>query len=667
MNEFSIRVFRGDTRTAVIVPSTLTVKPMVWTAQAKGGMWSAEVMIYGLEAELSQLTAWLGYEIQIVNGRGTPVWWGDIFQVDVLTDGIRKGVSLDKLANRVMLRYTENMPGNAVRSVDTDWIDDLTSQSKWGVFEKRISPKKSIDADEATAARATALFTYAEPPRYLEPDGGEDSCRLVCRGYIRRGNRTYYKNLAGLIEHIASGESYPLGQGIVASQLVAFAGRSGAIWRHTGLFQHFKDGTRIKVTGASDTDNNDTFTITGIIDKDPASYSATTISFAPNDDLIDTAGGLGFIENDDVFRVTGSAGNSGTHIMDKAGAVNTEVGTGMIGHTLVSEAAGPSVTIQRGNGIEITPSPVNEQSGSAVTVTVWGQRYYQPFTMASNTGTWTIGAVELRMARFGSPTDVVTVSLYTDNAGAPNTYLGGGQLDPEDFPREDAEWVTFDFGHSINLSYGVTYGLVIQRVGANSPDSYYTVDLDEASGYGGGSLRMYDGAAYNPAYPVSSLIFRVIGVLETNVQMQWVLNGQGWVDSFEAPSTGVYTAHYRDGELTSWSEFESLLDVGTSAGLRLVALTDPLPGVRVFVKPDKSTARWTWQKNTRLTDLYGQDAEPGYLPVAEWVHLGNKATLGTWASLSPVFIERAEYSPSGGWRLEAESQRDMFDVDTEQG
>ena len=65
-------------------------------------------------------------------------------------------------------------------------------------------------------------------------------------------------------------------------------------------------------------------------------YTSTAVTFSPADDIVDANGGLAFIENDDVFRLTiaGSATtNPGTHIMDKAGAAAVEVSASLHGTT----------------------------------------------------------------------------------------------------------------------------------------------------------------------------------------------------------------------------------------------------------------------------------------------------------------------------------------------
>jgi hypothetical protein len=343
------------------------------------------------------------------------------------------------------------------------------------------------------------------------------------------------------------------------------------------------------------------------------------------------------------------------------------VSASLHGTTIVSEAEGPLCTFYRGNYIKVTPAPANEKTGSdgggTITATVWGQRYYQTFS--APTAIWTVDTVEIRLRKVGAPADNISLQLYSDNAGAPNVLLKSATVAAASIPTE-MDWVAFDFDNLQLLSAGVTYGLVVSRSGANSPTDYYEIDLDDAAGYAGGACTAYDGAAYQALSPACDMVFRVLGGIDTGQQAANILEAQSWA-SFDTVTTGVVSNQYRDGELTAYDELETLLDGGTSAGVRLLARSTRERGAVIYAKQDKTTARYAWQNGSRLTDLFGQDAEPGILPAGEWVKLGDVATLGPWAALSPAFIERAEYSAGSGWNLEPEGAADPFDTGAMQG
>ena len=521
-----------------------------------------------------------------------------------------------------------------------------------------------MSANEATALQATALTTLRDPHYTLAPDSSDQSVLLTCTGYWQRTKRLYYTETRGLEEHNVTGTAYPLGLGIVSSDQFAFSKRAKSISHISSYFKNFDTDMRVKITNASYGGNNTTYTVTGVDDRDAVVYSAADVVFSPADDIHEPAGGLGFIDNDDVFLITGSATtNDGTHIMDKAGAVNVEVNGTFHGHTIVDETA--DVTFYRGNAITVTPTPTNNEGvGTTITATVWGQRYYQTFALSA-TGTWTVDAVELRMCRVGGPADSVQMQLYTDSGGAPNTLLKSATVAADDIPLE-MDWVSFNFDNLQSISSGTTYGLVVSRTGANDRDDYYEIDLDDGATYVSGALKAYDGAAYQTLSPDCDLIFRVLGGVDTGTQAASVLYAQSWLD-VSTVTSGVVSNQHRDGELRAYDELEALLDTGTSAGARLLARTTNNFSAIIYAKPIPSTARFAWQASDKLTDLFGQDAEPGILPAGEWVKLGDVSTLGPWAALSPAFIERAEYSPGSGWSLEPEGAVDQFDTGAEQG
>ena len=123
---------------------------------------------------------------------------------------------------------------------------------------------------------------------------------------------------------------------------------------------------------------------------------------------------------------------------------------------------------------------------------------------------------------------------------------------------------------------------------------------------------------------------------------------------------------HRDGELTAYDELDSLLDMGTNQAARMMARVTRELAAIVAAKPSSGAARLALD-GARLTDLYGQEVEPGFLPAGEWVRMGDISELGPWAALSPMFVERAEYRAGTGLTLEPEGDADVFDTGVRQG
>ena len=662
---FSIAVYDAA-GAAILVPGNLDVRPSMWSAIARGGPLDAEIEIGGDLAQLAGLTAWLGYRIEIINANGLAVWWGDIATVEIVATGLRRGVSLNRLGNKVSVRYSLTQPGGTAAAADTAWASDTTSIARYGTFERRITPTREMTATEATAYGAVALSSLAWPHYTLQPDDGAPTAIMRCTGLWQRLGRTYYDQAAGLEENNTSGAGIPLGQGFTSDD-VAFTATTASIHEIAGQFATFIDGTTIKVTGAHNAGNNASFEIIGTDDRPPMGVVTTNVVFDPADDLTDNNGTLGFLEVDDAFVVSGSTDglNDGTHQVKTAGSQHVEIRTGYFGSDITAQSAGPTVTITRGNYVKTNGTLTNEGVGHTITVTTWGQKIYTSFTLGAALA-WTVGKVEIRIRRVGAPADTVKVQLVADSTGSPGALIEeSAAVAAADIPTETA-WVSFDFANTATIS-SATYGLVVLRTGANDPVNFYEVEVDEALSYTRGALKVYDGAAWQTASPNADLIFRVLGEIDTGAQIALILATQDWVRRMDVATTGLISNQYRDGELTSLEEMTSLLDGGTTGTSRLIAKATRDRAAIVTARPAATTARYIWRGGGALTDLYGQPAEEGYLPAGEWVRLGDDQDLGPWAALSPVFVERAEYRADSGLSLEPEGQENAFDLGVQQG
>ncbi|MBK8772588.1 MAG: hypothetical protein IPM06_19485 [Rhizobiales bacterium] len=453
------------------------------------------------------------------------------------------------------------------------------------------------------------------------------------------------------------------------SALVAFTANTDKAHDLTGKFKAFTAGTTVAITGAHNPGNNASFEILSVDDRDPVSLVSSTILFDPANDIDDTAGdALGFLARDDAFLLSGSSANSGTHQLKTEGSGHVEISNRFFGGGLiVSEGIGPSITIARGNSIEVGGNLTDEAVGYTVTVTAWGKKVYTSFQHTSATA-WTAAHIEIRMRKIGNPTDNVTVQLVTDSSGVPGTVHETVTLAPAYIPTEMG-WVSFDLANTTSLSSATVYGITISRASSNSETDYYEVDMDEALSYSRGAVKLWDGAAWQTPAPDSDLAFRVLGAMDTGSQVIAILQGSGWATAISVAASGVVSPQWRDGELTRLDELNSLLDMGTSAAKRMLARVTRDLAVVVSAKPDSISfaLRWLWRGAGKLTDNYGADAEPGYLPVGEWVRLGDAESLGPWSALSPVFVERAEYSIDGGLSLEPEGQADAYDMGVQQG
>lgn len=646
----------------LIVPASLDVRPRSWSAVAGGGHWDATIEIAGGLDELAGLTAWLGCSLDILDAGGAACWWGDVATVEIAADGVRRGLSLENVANRVQVRYVQKQAGGGAASADTTWAEDTLSIASYGTFERRIAAEREMTAAEAANYRDVALARLAWPHHTLAIDNGPTLATLYCTGYWQRTRRTYYSQAAGLVAHNVSAEAAPLGLGFTSSA-VAFVARTDQIHSIAGYLTNFQADMRVRVSGAAQAGNNGAWLLeSGGDERTAGSYTSTAVTFSPADDIADANGGLGFLAANDAFTISGTNDNNGTWLVDSPGAAAIEVSGSYHGAAVDEESAGDTVVFSRGNLVKVVGGLTNEHTGSSVTITAWGQKHYQPFVLPS-ADSWTAAKVEIRLRRVGGPTDGVIVQLCADSAGAPGTVLDSATVAADDIPLEMG-WVAFALSNSDMLASGTTYGLTVARTGANHHADYYEIDLDAGATYAGGALRQWDGAAWQTPDPAADMVFRVLGATDTGSQIAAALS-TGW-DSADVALSSLFANQNRSGEMLLMDELDALLALGTAASLRMVARVGRNTAVSVYAKPDKSLARWTYSGG-RLLDLFGQPAPDGFLPAGEWVNLGSAASLGPWAALSPVFIERAEYRADGGLTLEPEGSADPFAWGVRQG
>lgn len=259
-------------------------------------------------------------------------------------------------------------------------------------------------------------------------------------------------------------------------------------------------------------------------------------------------------------------------------------------------------------------------------------------------------AVEIQVRKVGNPTDNLTVKLYTNvDDSAPDTELVSASIDGSTLTTE-ATWTRFTFSEAEALTAGGTYFLTVERSGAVDPDNYYAVTVDPAAGYANGVGRAYDGTTWNDLD--YSLNFRVYdnAILPTSQQIASLLANYGQFFSrvqVEVDS-GILTESYRDGDADALTEIETLLESGTSAGVRMLAAVDPHRRVRVYSEPDPSDALRLSLDGT-LTDMYGGTVKKSTCPAGVWARiidgpgLGLDATRMGDASLN--FLTETEYDP----------------------
>jgi hypothetical protein len=658
---FFLRVWDPNNN-PVLAPDGVTLSPNSWSAAAVGGPVAAQINATGSIDGLLALGSWLGYRIQIVTADGLPVWWGSVDGVSLSTGGLDREITLNEMANRVKVLYSQASPGGGLVGAETDWSEDAASVAAYGKRELVHSASSSLTAAQAAALRARILTAGKSPQRRLHvSDARQNQARITCRGHWARLADVYYQQLDGREEHNpGSGKAIPLGLGFTSAYLAFINADSKYLMQDTaGNLLRFGDYADLKIVVANTTYNNGVRTVQSGDKRAAVSYTSNAVSFAANDDLYDGNLGLAFIATDDAIFVSGASmpENTGARRVKTTGVSHIEVSIGWNSGFRDSGGVGPPVTIARGNSVTLAEAVAHEAPNGTTgeTITAYGQRIYQTLSLAINSQ-WTLNAVELRVRRVGSPADSLRVGIYLDNGGAPGALIEQVTIAGAALP-DTMGWVNVPFANTTVLSYGATYGLALDRTGAMAPGAFYEVEVDDDSGYTRGSLRLFDGAAYQPT--AADLIFRCLGAQDTARQVGDVVVGAGvGLGPALITDSGLTTLQFQSGDETALAIVEGLLAQGASSGERLLAAVTADRLVHIFVRTAASAAPrlLTW-RNGRLEQAQGEPVVAGWLPAGARIYVDDVLLTGAWAGLSPVFVERAEYVVGQGLRLETEDQR----------
>jgi hypothetical protein len=576
--------FRSRTSQYPQVQAELGFAPQSWSWTAVGGYDQAEISVRGAAESLHEILNLIGWQATVRNEHGSIVWEGHVHEVELSLGGIAVTLSLEEVYNRVAVTYVTYAADGSATQGQTSWLDDTKSQDVYGVKELLVSFEGTVT--DAERLRSKTLVEKRHPLPQVRSERGEVGATLYCLGPWHRLGWQYYQQLQGLEEN-------PGG-------------------------------------GAGDQQLG-------------GSYSATTIRFASQDDLYDSAGltadGLDALAVGDSFSVAGASNAANNTTPDALFTVKSKELAGSDGHIetvdkdRVDEAAGNSITLSRGTGRV--------------------DRVAQSITLTENVDDWTVAAVSVRVQAVGSPSDNLVCELRSDSGGNPGTLLDSASLAGSAIPTE-MSWVEFTLSNTDALTYGTTYWIVLRRSGSNSLANYYVVDVNEDEPYAGGQVKVYNGSSYAVRSPAADMPFRVTGKVETTTQIEEMIEsnaefGSGSVTVRNA--SGIDTWQYREGDALALDEIEKLLEQGTSAEERLLAQVfveangDPDRRVVISKQPSAGQADLRLNADGSLSQTVGgatAPMEPGVNVAGQWV-IVNVERLRDVLATAALFVERAEY------------------------
>jgi len=307
---FSVHLFD---RTFNVTPNPFELTAQRYSADAEFGFDSAEIVVVGDPRQLDLLKEWLRYYVVIRNAANNPVWAGIVTEVSYPKRTKRFAWSLEEMANRIAVTYSEeDADGNTVNGV-TAYGDNLDSQNKYGIKEL-LNSGGDLDAALALAQRDEALSIKGVPVKTIDMygGGGEAEGRLFCRGLARTFTWRIFNQPGGVVRHMEPGNyEHLLGWGLTATD-IGFNNNGGEyrIARLAGQLDALRTDDVIIVSGAANGGNNGTFTVKSGVSQDPEALTASNIAFDPADDINKESGGLGFLKTNELMYLATSGAES---------------------------------------------------------------------------------------------------------------------------------------------------------------------------------------------------------------------------------------------------------------------------------------------------------------------------------------------------------------------
>ena len=505
----------------------------------------------------------------------------------------------------------------------------------------------------AEAKRATILATRATPRGVPSFDGADGAAQatLLCAGWVETLAWRRFTRYEGRIEFAENGNvTQSVGWGLTSNQIgFAFA----AIHSLAAKLAALETGDKLIVSGSAS--NNTTYTVDGGTSADQEVYVASTVSFAPSDDILDSANGLGFIEMESFIRVQGSAANSGYHLVDETGS--NHVATTFTA-AITAETAGPSITITQGHKVTLTTNVTNEAPGANVTLKIQGVQIAQSFVA---THAFTVARIGVPVGRVGNPADNFLLELWSNGAGVPGTRLESVAVTGSTLTADSQPWRWVTFGNTVALTPATTYWIMAVRSGSNDPDNYYVLGMTETVS---GSCLAYTGSGW-VSHPRSLYLpYKVWGAEDNATQMARIVSdcGQFLAGTDMAATTGVATNQWRDGDMSALDELLKLLEQGDSSGQRLLAEMTPGRILRIYAEPTGDLLGARLLTDGQIRNMGGSRRLRGLLPVGEWLTLdGVPPALNAELEISPLFVDEAAWRSSDPDKFEIVPKAALID------
>lgn len=641
----AVNIFDRETRAPIA--TEINFEPLSWTSNIDGGPKTAEVRGWGSVDALVDAFTWLGKILWIYDENGEPCWWGFIESVELNGVGVGVGLTLESMYNAVAVQYTI---AGETETQRTNWSEDLYSVNLYERKELMYSAGE-LSIPRALELQSTLLTRFAHPTRYLTPSDTQPApeIRIRCLGEWAKLDWRYYDRPDGKSVFEEGGNYIPFGFEIYSNEMAVYGPVLADYQERLG---NIPEGTYLFVTGTVLQDG-DTVKVTKKAEAkgERVVISSTGVSFEPADDVL--GADIDKLKANNIIRITGATNgsNNGYFLINTYHPDETPQRIEVNNKTIVTEAAGNTITIEQGHYVEVEKQWKREIAASYLTVRTAAILLAQRVEIPAGLG-WDVARIGILAKRIGNPTDTLRIDIYTDSGGSIGSFNSYTEIQPGDIPDTGRGWVfgEYSVGSRLSVAGGGAFWFLIWRTGARSADHYYEIELADNTEYDGTRLWYSpDAVSYYEWWgdqPVA-IPFRVYSAERADVQLSTMISQ---ISSLGVAGTTLASAPesnpWRDGSGTGKTEIEQMKQSGIYGNVtrdrRVVvwqSLENDEPSNWLELRPDGRL----YENN--------QPIPAGQTPVNRWVKLTFPFVLPGVLG-EPFLIEECTYNPQqGGWSI----------------
>lgn len=652
----AFNIFDRNTRRPVT--TEVQFQPLSWTNNIDGGPKNAEIRGWGSIEALIDAFSWLGKIGWIYDENGEPCWWGYIESVELSGVGVSMGLTLESMFNAVQVQYT------VVGETETRKTEWATDEYSIALYERK---ELMYSAGELSEARALELQTelltrFGRPVRYVSPGDVQPApeVRIRCLGEWAKLDWRYFERPDGKAVFEEGGNYIPFGFEVYSNEMAVYGQVLADYQERLG---NIPEGTYLVVEGLL-TQSGDTVKVTKKAEAkgERVVITSTAVEFQPADDVLGNV--IDKLKQNNIIRITGATNgsNNGYFLINTYHPDETPQRIEVNNKTIVTEAAGNSITIEQGHYIEVEKQWKREIAASYIYVRtaaiLLAQRVEIPAGLS-----WEVARLGILAKRIGNPTDTLRVDIYSDSGGNIGSYASSYAIDPADIPNTGRGWTFAEYaaGSRLSVAGGGAFWFIIWRTGTRSADHYYEIELADNTEYAGTRLRYsVDAVSWNDWWgdqPVA-IPYRAFSAERGDVQISRIVSditSLGLAGSIlaSAPESNPW----RDGSGTGKVEIEQLKQAGIYGNVtrdrRVVvwgSLADETPSNWLELRPDGR--------------LYENNAPipAGQAPVNRWVKLSFPFVLpGEFTE--PFLIEECTYNADAGtWSISPFGSPTPYDI-----